>query len=459
VNWWARYGLRARLMLMVVLVVALGLALIGGGLYVALVATDTRRIDADARASATTVATLVETDQLPAVLPVSGAQLIQVVDAQGRVIAASPGADRLVAMLTPAELRQVEQQGPVSRPGRSVGIASEVRITALTAGRTGASVIVAVPIADVVATHAALRTALLTGLPLLLVVLAAAAWWVIGRTLHSVEALRAGAERIRTSGGEQDRLPLPPSTDEIHALAETLNAMLDRLAVERRRQRMFVADAAHELRTPLTTLRTEIEVAGLVGSVPPEVVSNLLVELERLTKLVEDLLLLARSEGDPGGRRAEEVLLADLLADVAVVYAARSVRVEADPVVPPDLAVRADPAELRRVLTNLVDNGVRHARSEVRLAARSEDAEAVLTVTDDGSGIPVADRERVFERFTRLDDSRERDAGGSGLGLAIVRDLVTRAGGRVSFGTDPELSQAEVRLPAVVASPHSAGGR
>jgi signal transduction histidine kinase len=232
---------------------------------------------------------------------------------------------------------------------------------------------------------------------------------------------------------------VPDSHDEIYRLAVTLNDMLDRLAAARARQRAFVADAAHELRSPLANMRIELEVAQRLGDSPN--IDNLLTDIERLSRLVDDLLLLARADDAPGLARTEPVELGALLRETAAQYGAARVPVtvlgEG-----PEWTV-GDPRALCHVLVNLVDNAVRHAASRVTLAL----VPGGFTVVDDGPGIAAADRERVFERFTRLDDARARDAGGTGLGLAIARELVRRHGGTlVLAGGNPGV-RARVRLP------------
>jgi signal transduction histidine kinase len=275
---------------------------------------------------------------------------------------------------------------------------------------------------------------LLITYPPLVVIMTLIAWRVIGWTLQPVETLRSGAARI--SGSDQDeRLPVPESADEIRALALTLNDMLDRLAAARGRQRAFVADAAHELRSPLASMRTQLEVAQHLGE-GGELTSDLLADVTRLSGLVEDLLLLARSGGDAKRPPVRESLdVTALLAATASRYAGARVPVSVS--AGPTLYASANPEELRRVVANLVDNAVRHASSSVVLAAHEETGRAVLTVADDGPGIPADERERVFERFARLDDARDRDAGGTGLGLAIVRELLRRSDGSISLQDNP----------------------
>jgi signal transduction histidine kinase len=222
--------------------------------------------------------------------------------------------------------------------------------------------------------------------------------------------------------------------------------MLDRLETSRRQQRAFVADAAHELRSPLASMRTQLEVAQRLGPKAdlPATLDDLLIDTERLSRLVDDLLLLARAD-DAGTRahRREHVDLAALVEDLLARYAEG--RVAPTLVADSPVWTEGDPDQLRRIVANLLDNAVRHAACNVLVEVRSP---ATVVVVDDGAGIPEADRERVFDRFTRLDDARDRDSGGTGLGLAIVRELVRLHGGRVTLSDASPGVRAEVAFPA-----------
>lgn len=457
-----RFGglsLRARLMIVGVAGVAVALAVGSLVLYRVLVFAVDRTLDDEALTSAREVAALVVADRVPSPLPVSGAQLIQVVDDQGRVVAGSVNADRLVPLLRPAELVRALDGQPVLVDGSRSGVSGPLRVRALGVGPPGdrSSVIVALQVEDVLTSRAALRNSLLVAVPLLVLGLAAIAWRVIGSALRPVEALRLEAERI-SGRDRQERLGVPAATDEIRALAVTLNDMLDRLAAARTRQQSFVADAAHELRSPLTSLRTQLEVAehlGEGGTLPAELGPD----VARLSTLIEDLLLLARADADRRGPAHPELFDgADLLAEVAASYGSARVPVLLGPgsgagvSSPRPGPLLADRDELRRALANLADNAVRHAAGQVRLDLRDAGDAVLLSVTDDGPGIPATDRERVFDRFTRLDAARASDAGGSGLGLAIVRELTARAGGTVRLldadpTAEPPGLRAEIRLP------------
>jgi signal transduction histidine kinase len=433
-----RHGLslRARLMAVGVTGVAVALALGSLVLYAVLTFTVNRTVDDGAFATARAVAAMVDNHTVPDPLPVSGSQIVQVVDTSGAVDAASLGADRLTPLLRPPELAKALAGERISVPGARAGLAGTLRVIAVPAGTSSAppSIIVAVPVTDIEASQRVLRNTLLVTYPPLVVIMALIAWRVIGWTLRPVETLRSGAARI--SGSDQDeRLAVPESADEIHALALTLNDMLDRLAAARGRQRAFVADAAHELRSPLASMRTQLEVAQHLGE-GGELYADLLADVARLSTLVEDLLLLARAGGNAGHPSLRESLdVRALLVATAEWYA--GARVPVSVTGGPAVFATANSEELRRVLANLVDNAVRHARSTVTLAVRAEGGRAVLTVVDDGPGIAAGERERVFERFARLDDARDRDAGGTGLGLAIVRELLARSDGSISLQDNP----------------------
>jgi signal transduction histidine kinase len=266
------------------------------------------------------------------------------------------------------------------------------------------------------------------GYPVLLLLVAATSYWLTGRALAPVEAMRRQVAGI-TATDLTARVPVPPSHDQVAQLAVTMNATLDRLAAATEAQRRFVADASHELRSPLATIRAAHEVAA----VHPEIAdwsmvqADVLAEVGRLEKLVDDLLFLARSDERGLPPERGEVDLDDLVDDEAcrlrrttqlrIVVRQRPVR------------VTGDRHQLARVLRNLTDNAARYAATCVELRLSSHNGEAVLEIVDDGPGIPPEERERVFDRFVRLDASRERSAGGAGLGLAIARELARAHGG------------------------------
>ncbi len=403
------------------------------------------RVEQSALATTAEVVDLIEAGNLPGTLAGSGLEIVQVLDEQGRVVSASQNADRLTALLRPDEVRQAVKD-PVHVSGSRVAIDSELRVWAqrVTAGGQQFTVVVAEPDEELVSSDALLRRVLLIGFPLLLLVLGLIAWRVIGAAMRPVEELRSAAERISGSG-RGDRLPVPPSEDEVHALAVTLNSMLDRLDRARERETSFVGDAAHELRSPLASMRMEIDVARRLGE-GGSLADELDEDLRRLDTLVDDLLTLARLDA-PGGRlvTAGRVPVRPALHRVAA--ACRSSRASVRVLPGEEVAVTMGEGELDRILANVVGNATRHAR-RVDLSVARREGRGVITVVDDGPGIPSADRERVFERFTRLDEARDRDSGGAGLGLAIVKELVRVRGGELRLGdADGGGLRVDVELP------------
>ena len=341
---------------------------------------------------------------------------------------------------------------------------------------------------DVAETTQALTVLLGVGLPVLLLVVGATTWRLVGRALAPVDALRAEVDTISTAALHR-RVPRPETRDEIDRLAATMNRMLDRLERVRVRERAFIADASHELRSPIAAIRQHAEVAI---AHPDRTSSSDLAQVAhaeslRMQVLVDDLLLLARAD-EKGLRRTslpvdlDDVVLAEaarLRGQAAHGQAAHgqathgqathgqathgqathgqathgqathgqaTTAIDTSAVSP--VRIDGDPAALARMLRNLVDNAARHATGRVALTLAERDGHAVIEVDDDGTGIAPADRGRVFDRFVRLDESRSRAIGGNGLGLAIVAEIAAAHGGDVTVGDSP-LGGARftVRLP------------
>ncbi|MEU8870861.1 HAMP domain-containing sensor histidine kinase [Streptomyces javensis] len=287
------------------------------------------------------------------------------------------------------------------------------------------------------------RDAMLLGLPLLLLVVAAVTWLVTRRALRPVEGIRREMAAITASTDLSRRVPEPRSHDEVARLARTTNETLTALEASVERQRAFVADASHELRSPVASLRTQLE----VGAAHPELLDldGAVEDVVRLQRLAADLLLLARLDAGERPTGGTPVALDALVREELAQRLADRVPVR-DETAP--VAVPGSRGQLAQVLGNLIDNAQRHARSGVRVAVREEGRWAVLEVADDGAGVPGAERERIFERFVRLDDARSRDDGGAGLGLAIARDVAVRHGGTLAVRTAPEGGALfELRLP------------
>ncbi|MER7761654.1 HAMP domain-containing sensor histidine kinase [Streptomyces sp. NPDC097619] len=303
-----------------------------------------------------------------------------------------------------------------------------------------------------------LTVPLAVGVPVAALLVAATAWAAARRTLRPVEAIRREVAVI-TAGSLDRRVPVPEGRDAIRALARTTNATLDRLEDAVERQARFTADAAHELRSPLAALRYHLETAlDHPGAADPtDTLAEALTATRRLHALSDDLLLLARPE-PPAPRSLVD--LTGLAAELVLEYAHLGRQVTlAD--APAQAAVRGDGPELHRLLRNLLDNAVRHARTAVTVtvtvtvpvtgSGSGAGPTAAVTVHNDGTTLTPEECETVFARFTRLDEARGRDAGGSGLGLAIARSLAHRHRGTLTArpADPPPGTVFELRLPVV----------
>jgi signal transduction histidine kinase len=431
-------------------VLVVGLAMVVGALVLVAVLRDTltREVRAAARLRGQDVAAVLAAQGGAGPLAVDDAEelLIQVLDPDGRVVAASANAAGLppVARLRPGESAEVD-----APPGAQVEDADLLAVATGADTPQGPRTVVVVRSTEAVAEATAVVSALLAvGLPLLLVVVAATAWVVVGRTLAPVEAIRSEVDAISAAQLHR-RVPDPAADDEVGRLARTMNRMLARLEQAQARQRRLVSDASHELRSPVAAIRQHAEVAlahpdrtSIVG-----LAATVLAEDLRLQRLAEDLLLLTRADEHSLALRRRPVDLDDLVFEEARrLRHTTGLRVDTSAVSAG--RVEGDAAGLRRVLRNLADNAAHHAREHLAFSVGERDGAVLLGVEDDGPGIPEADRERVFERFVRLDGARARDAGGSGLGLAIVAELVAAHGGTVAVGAGRlGGARVEVTLP------------
>jgi len=436
-RWWARQSLRARLTLVATAIFSV--AVLTGAILVLQLQRYAllNVLDSTAQKTATSVVTQLQTSEngiYDEIEPSSGGVTsIQVVNAADQVINGTPGFRKILPVLSPSQLND-------ARAGHRIDITNATsqlgeRVVAQKIGPY--TVLVVTDLTRVDDSIRVLRRAALIGGPLAVLLMGLATYLVAALTLRPVAELRHGAADITETGLTDKRLPVPGARDEIHRLAVTLNAMLDRIDSSTRKQRTFVGDAAHELRSPLASLRVQLEVAQRIG---PDVswsglVDEVLEDVSRLDRLVEDLLALARLDESRKAPQMEPVELDKLMEDVAARYQYAPVPVHIDEAVP--VTVKGNADALARVIVNLTDNAVRHAAGEVTLALATKrdgsTSSAILTVTDDGPGIPAEERDRVFDRFYRLEQSRSRVSGGSGLGLAIVQDLVRTHGGTITL--------------------------
>jgi signal transduction histidine kinase len=299
----------------------------------------------------------------------------------------------------------------------------------------GGALLLAVSVEDDQGTLATVAVLLAVAVAGVVALVAAITWWVVGRALRPVERIRAEVDDISADRLDR-RVAVPASGDEIAALAGTMNRMLDRLDAAAAAQRRFVSDASHELRSPLATIRQHAELAQLHPDATSidELAGVVHDEGLRMQGLVDALLLLTRLDESPVIHQ-EAVDLDDLA--VAEITRLRAGGAEVDGSGIHAARVRGDVRLLGRLVRNLADNAARHAQSTVAIGVLERDGQVLLTVDDDGPGVPPAERERIFERFVRLDEARARDAGGSGLGLAIVRAIAAAEGGSVGVEDSP----------------------
>jgi signal transduction histidine kinase len=453
-------GVRVRAALAATTVVALILAVAA----VAFVGLQRRQLESTlsdvAAQEAAAVASDVATNGAAAAEPTpagsSERPLVQVVSAEGVVVASSPAlaGEPPVVDARPAPGKTVDARAdtlPIDEDEPFAVVALGV------AGPDGDAVVISAQSLETAQRATEVLVGLLAlGYPLLLVLVAGTSYWLTGRALAPVEAMRRRVAGI-TADDSSARVSVPPSRDEVAQLATTMNAMLDRLATAAKAQRRFVADASHELRSPLATIRAAHEIAGVHPDASDwsTVNSDVLSEVTRLERLVDDLLFLARSDERGLHPQPEDVDLDDLVsAEAGRLRRTTGLRVavHAAPV-----RVVGDRHQLSRALRNLIDNAARHAAGSVELRTDGRTGHAVIDVVDDGPGIPAVDRERIFQRFVRLDASRQRPAGGAGLGLAISQEIARAHGGELSALEHAGGAHLQLRLPLPVESALPAG--
>lgn len=347
-------------------------------------------------------------------------EILQIIGADGSVRAASEDAREKLGS-TPLPVDDDPQTTTVD--GETVLVVSEDI-------ERDQTLVLAVSMEDDAETLATVATLLAIALPLLLLLVAVTTWSVVGRALRPVELIREEVDGI-TAERLHQRVPVPETADEIAALATTMNGMLDRLDAAATAQRRFVSDASHELRSPLATIRQHAELAQAHPDVTSigelaEVVSE---EGLRLQGIVESLLLLARL--DEGASTHDEAVDLDDIA-LGEVRRLRAAGIDVDGSGIHAARVHGDPRLLGQLVRNLADNAVRHSRGRVAIGVTPSDGYVFVTIEDDGTGVPAEERERIFERFVRLDEARSRDAGGSGLGLAIARGIAASSHGTLT---------------------------
>jgi two-component system, OmpR family, sensor kinase len=371
----------------------------------------------------------------------------EILDAGGRVADSSTAIGGAV-LLSPAELRRALRAPLLLDRGPVRGLQDHSRLLAVPVRARGRDWVVVVGTSTEARDESLedLLQLLLVGGPVALILASLAAYGVAAAALHPVEAMRARAATI-SSADPGERLPVPPSDDEVGRLGTTLNEMLARLGEALEHERAFVADASHELRTPLAILRTELELALAEGRSPEELraaIASAAEETDRLSQLSEDLLTIAQTERGELPLKLARIDLRETLEGVRRRFARRAEETGREiSLGGPALEVEADRLRIDQAVGSVVDNALRYGAGDIALSVVPVDGAAEIHVRDHGPGFPPEFLPRAFERFSRASPSR-RD-GGSGLGLAIVR-TVARAHGGEAFAANAEGGGAEVWL-------------
>jgi two-component system OmpR family sensor kinase len=433
----AAISVRVRLTLAFAVVMAAVLAAAGLLLYLRLGTALDRTIDRNLRQRSSDVRALVHGGD--ARLAVRGDGLVQVLDPNGSLRGGTGGLDR--PLLTRAEVSRAAA-APIVVRSRSVPASDEpARLLAAPVETPRGRVVVVVgeSLGERADALESLHLALLIGGPLALLLSSLAGYGLAATALRAVESMRREAESVSASEPGR-RLPLPPARDEIHRLGRTLNSMLDRLEAALARERRFVSDASHELRTPLAALRTELELALRRERTPEELVDALrsaAEETERLSRLAEDLLVLARADGGQLPVRPERLAACELLADVQSRFELRvgEARRPLEIDVEDELELSVDRLRAEQAIGNLIENSLRHGRGRIRLHAQRRNGRVELHVRDEGPGFPEAFLDHAFEPFSRGDQARS--GAGAGLGLTIV-DVIARAHGGAAHAANLE---------------------
>jgi signal transduction histidine kinase len=436
-HWWSRSRWSVRTRISLVATATGTILMIGCLLAFSLItrASETDALHRNGLAALDAVVKEVKTGRLPTPLPVTvpGYYLLQVVNAYGTVLGSSMALRGFPPISQEAPALSYPTGSVVTLPDNGGTFYSvKVRMPSVW-GQV--EVLVVAPVTETSSADAAYRRLTLALIPPLILLLGVSVWWAVGRALRPVALIGDELAEINERALSH-RVTVPQSGDEIARLALAVNATLERLERFVTRQRQFVSDASHELRNPLTGLLTRLEVAV---SDPenedwPTTAAGALADAERLSRTTTELLQLARLDAASAG---PPQLLPVNLAEIAAEEAARPrrlpVRLDVRPVM-----VLGDRDSLRRVLANLLDNAARHGVSQINLSVTATDCEAAVEVMDDGAGIAPEERERVFQRFVRLPESRAKDKGGTGLGLAIAREIAVAHRGTLKVEDGPE---------------------
>jgi two-component system OmpR family sensor kinase len=443
-----RLGIRTRLTLASAGLVAL--ILVGAGVFVyERFEADLRAaVDAGLRSRADALLASGEPTLSSAGLIESDEAFAQILSPQGAVLASTPGV--IGVAVERSDVRGATFADTNVWTSEEV-VPARVLLVPLDDGRM---LVVGASVEDQEEALARLAALLLIGGPAALALVVIVVWLIVGAALRPVESMRSEAAAISASEPDR-RLPVPETDDELGRLGRTLNQMLDRLQNALVRERRFVDDASHELRTPLANLKAELDLALRRARTVDELEAALRSaadETDRLVRLAEDLLVLARAKGGRLPVRREDVDAAALVRDIVGGFAGRASErgVAFGDDIEDGLHADVDPLRLRQAIGNLVDNALRHTPSggRVSVAAARSNGDVEISVSDSGPGFSREFLTDAFEPFTRDDAGRSRSDGGSGLGLAIVRAIAEAHGGTVEARNTERGARVVLRFPA-----------
>ncbi len=441
--------LRVRVTIIASMVMTVAIVTGIGLLYLLQIQTVHRALDAQLGAYVSDIADTSPNGNWPTYLPpsnVDGNVEAQVVGADGTVLAAT----RTLAGVPPVYALPDGASMPVRLKAAEGVIPGDVRVIGIrrtVAGRQ-VSIIAGTSTSLLTNLRSAFTSDLLIGFPLILLAAGCGVWFIVGRALRPVDRIRSTVADI-TSADLSRRVPDPGTADEIGSLAHTMNDMLSRLESSADRQRRFVADASHELRSPLAAIRTTLEV-GLAhpDRAPWLVIAERATEQSaRLEVLIQQLLLLARADERSLSEHREDIDVFEVLTDLLDQSVTGDIAIDLS--LSTATVMIGNPAHIARVFRNIIDNAVRHATTTIQVTSRTQKGQIVVEITDDGPGVGEGDRDRIFDRFVRLDSSRGRGTGTSGLGLAIAREITTAHQGSITvLAHHPHGARFVIQFPA-----------
>ena len=436
-QWWAHRGIRARASIVTAIALALAMGLAGLALAWTLQVTLTRTLDSATLDRARDIAAQIDSEGFDGAEAQVGSRpgdstLLQIVDPSNTVMYSSVSISGEKSLLTAQDLqaREATFQKRVSFVDNQNYVIAHVTSSTEVGEIT---VVAAQSLSQVGDTIAVVLWVFVLLAPIFVGVVTWIIWLAVGKSLTTVDRISTQVTNIE-SESLHERIAIPVAKDQIQKLTITVNHMLDRLETSMASQRRFVADASHELRSPLATMRLTLDLESVATS-PGENFEILNQEVDRMTRLASNLMLLAKS--DTG---SYELDISDVDLDDIVYRELSSLRPRTNITIKANIEpikIQGDATRISQVVRNLLENAINHAHDQVLVTIQSDAGGCLIEVSDDGPGIPPEKREAVFERFVRLDEHRSRDAGGSGLGLAIVAEIVKQHGGAVSISDSP----------------------